>query len=234
MNCLHSTVLLAGPLAALLLATPAAAQTAITPVSAPTSTMAAPMATVWQMDPGASVIMFSGEQMGSAFTGRFARFNAEIVFDENDLAQSYVKVSIDPASATTGDTERDDTMKDTLWFDVTKFPAATFESTALRKTGNGHFDAQGNLTIRDVSQSFTFPFLLDIKTDADSGKKTATMQATFKLNRSTFGLGQGDWQDTSYVADNVDVTITVVAYNQSAAPAPADNTEIPPLAEPTP
>lgn len=210
MNRLCRTTLLA---AVLLLAPP-------TPLYAADTT-----APVWQMDPGASVIMFSGEQMGSAFKGRFAQFNAEIVFDENDLAQSRVKVSIDPASATTDDAERDDTIKGSLWFDTAKFPAATFESTAIRKTGNGHFDAQGNLTIRDVSQSFTFPFQLDIKTDADSGKKTATMQAAFKLNRSTFGLGQGEWQDTSYVADNVDVTIIVVAYNHAAAPAAADNTE---------
>ncbi len=207
--------------AALLLALPAPLYAADT--AQPASTAAT--ATVWQMDPGASVIMFSGEQMGSAFKGRFAQFNAEIVFDENDLAQSRVKVSINPASATTDDAERDDTMKGSLWFDTAKFPAATFESTAIRKTGNGHFDTQGNLTIRDVSQSFTFPFQLDIKTDTDSGKKTATMQAAFKLNRSTFGLGQGEWQDTSYVADNVDVTIIVVAYSQSASPRETGNTE---------
>lgn len=169
------------------------------------------LANAWEVDKSQSSIVFKGNQMGKAFEGRFQDFDARIHFAPDMLGASYVSVTVRTASAESGDQERDGTLQGSDWFNVKNFPVATYESSAFRQTDDTHFVSEGNLTIRDVTVPVTLPFTLTITEDADSGKKTATMQAAVTLDRSVLQLGRGDWADPKSVANNVDVAITVVA-----------------------
>lgn len=169
------------------------------------------LAPAWEMDKSQSSLVFKGSQMGKAFEGQFAAFDAEIHFAPDMLEASSVSVTIQTASIDSGEQERDDTVKGGPWFDVKNFPVATYESSSFHKTDDTHFVSEGTLTIRDVSVPVTLPFTLTIATDDDSGKKTATMQGAVTLDRSVLKLGRGDWTDPKSVANNVDVAITVVA-----------------------
>lgn len=169
------------------------------------------LAPAWDMDKSQSSITFKGNQMGKAFDGRFADFDAIIHFAPDDLNNAYVHVAVKTAHVDSGDKERDDTMKSKPWFDVKNFPDAIYESSMFHKTDDTHFVSEGNLTIRDVTIPVILPFTLTITDTDDSGKKTAVMQAAVSLDRSLLQLGRGDWADPKSVANNVDVAITVVA-----------------------
>lgn len=170
-----------------------------------------PAAPAWHMDKAQSRIVFKGSQMGKAFEGQFTDFDAEIRFAPDMLTASHVKVTIRTASAQSGDAERDQPLQPRQWFDVKNFPEATYESSVFRQTDDTHFVSEGNLTIRDVTVPVILPFTLTVTADADSGKKTAVMQAAVTLDRSTLQLGRDGWADPKSVANNVDVAVTVVA-----------------------
>src|SRR5471032_2921596 len=83
----------------------------------------------WQLDPAKSQLGFTGTQTGAAFTGKFTHYTAAIAFDPANLASSHITITVDLASAVTGDTQRDSALPGPDWFNVAQFPQATFETT---------------------------------------------------------------------------------------------------------
>lgn len=176
-----------------------------------TSTMAdAANAVVWKMDTGKSTLSFKGKQMGSAFSGQFKNFVAEIVFDPEHLPQSHVKVTVDTSSADTGDKERDTNIASAEWFDVKNHPVATFEAQKFSQTDDKTFVAEGDLNILGISVPLALPFTLDIEKSAD-GTQTAHVLATVVLDRSKWQLGKSDWKDPSIIANDVTIDIDLTA-----------------------
>jgi len=175
----------------------------------------------WIVDYKKSSITFTGKQMGEEFKGSFVRFTAagnRITFDPGNPAGGGAKMNIDIASVSTQSAERDDTIKGEDWFDVAQFPWARFETTAFRKTGDGTYEALANLTIRDVTLPVTLPFTLKIAKEDSDKNIIATMDASITLDRSKFHLGTGSWVDTSVIANEVPVSVHVVAYQEKAEP----------------
>ncbi len=166
---------------------------------------AAARAAQWTIDPARSKLGFSCAQTGTTFQGTFTRYTAEINFDPDNLAGSSVHVEVDPASATTGDPQRDATLPATDWFSVARFPKAVFDATSIRSTGTNAFEADGKLTIRDVTLPFNLPFTLQI----DGASAHATGHA--QLIRTDFGVGQGPWTNGDFVALEVGIDIDIVA-----------------------
>lgn len=164
----------------------------------------------WRVDPEKSTIAFTGKQMGSAFSGTLPAFTAEIFFDPADISQARVLVAIDTTKASTGDAERDATLKGGDWLDIKNFPAARFESKTFVKIPDGTYKAEGTLTIRDLSVPLALPFSLDIVKD-DSGKETAQMRSVLTVDRAQLQLGRGEWTDPSIIANEVTLTITLAA-----------------------
>lgn len=159
----------------------------------------------WQVDPAQSAIRFETTESGTAFTGQFKGFTADITFDPADLANAKADVTIDTKDATTGSDERDEALNEAAWFAVKQFPAARFTATAFRHIEGNRYEADGTLTIRDVTKPVTLPFTLDIEGD------TARMTGELTLTRTDFGVGQGKWATSDDVGKAVKVTVTVTA-----------------------
>ena len=159
----------------------------------------------WTVDLAKSKLGFSGTQTDQPFTGAFARYNAAIAFDPDHLESSAIKVTVDLASAATGDTQRDTALPGDDWFDVDHFPQATFVSRTIHKRPDGSYEAIGDLTLRGVTQPLTLPFTLDIKGDTAHAKGHAV------LVRTAFGVGQGQWATGDYVALEVGIDVDIVA-----------------------
>lgn len=159
----------------------------------------------WSVDPSKSKLAFSGTQTGTPFDGSFSRYTATIDFDPDHLETSRIAVTVDLASAVTGDAQRDAALPEPDWFDTGKFPQARFESLAIRKTGDGAYEASGTLTIRGVSQPVTLPFTLQID------GTNAHAKGHVDLLRNNFGIGQGAWSTDQWVAFEVGVDIDIVA-----------------------
>ena len=163
------------------------------------------VAAVWTVDPAKSRIGFSGKQTDQPFSGSFKRWTATIEFDPAKPEAAHVFVTIDTGSATTGDTQRDETLPGSDWFDATKFPKATFEATGFKPKGGDAYETAGKLVIRDVSKDVVLPFMLTVAAD------TAHAVGTAKLVRTAFGVGQGPWATDRYVALDVGVDVDLTA-----------------------
>ncbi len=165
-------------------------------------------AATWTVDPAKSKITFSGTQTGEPFSGTFKTFKATIDFDPAKPEAAHALVTIDMASAKTGDQQRDEALPGADWFDVTTFPQATFEATGFKPKGGDAYEADGTLTIRRISKPVVLPFTLSI-----SGN-TAHAVGKAQVIRTAFGVGQGAWTTADYVAFEVNVDVDLSATSQ--------------------
>ena len=159
----------------------------------------------WTVDPTHSKLGFSGTQTGEAFAGTFKTWTAAIDFDPAKPEAGHLVATIDTGSATTGDTQRDEALPGSDWFEVGKFPKATFEATGFTPKGGDSYEAAGKLTIRGLSKDVTLPFTLTVAGD------TAHAVGKAKLIRTAFGIGQGAWATDEYVAFEVGVDVDITA-----------------------
>ncbi len=166
---------------------------------------------VWTVEDGSS-LGFSAKQQDVPVPGSFEVFDAEILFDPDDLESSRLKIDIDVTSITTGHAGRDATLNSPSFFDSAQWPRAIFESTELVRTGDGQYEALGMLTIRDVTREVTLPFTLEIEDDPDDPtRQLARARGELVISRLDYGVGQGDWASTVTVADEVVIAIDITA-----------------------
>jgi polyisoprenoid-binding protein YceI len=159
----------------------------------------------WTVDKAASRLTFKSSFSGDAFEGAFRRWDAQIAFDPKQLAASKAVVTIETGSAFTGNVERDEALPTGDWFNVGKFPRATFVTRSFKDLGGGRYQAIGDLTIRGVSKPMTLPFTLAITGD------TAKMTSSVSINRNLFGVGQGQFASAETVPLNVTLNISLTA-----------------------
>lgn len=162
-------------------------------------------AATWTVDPAKSKIAFSGIQTEQPFSGQFKTFTASIDFDPAKPQAAHALVTIDTASASTGDAQKDEALPGEDWFNVKAFPKATFEATGFTPKGGDAYEANGTLTIRDIGKPVVLPFTLAITGDAAHAVGKA------QLVRTVFGVGQGAWSTPEYVAFEVNVNIDLSA-----------------------
>ena len=187
--------------------TPPAPSSVAAPPPLPTSSKPAPVSR-WSLDKG-STLGFATTWSGQPINGQFRAWTADIRFSPDDLEHSSVSVSIDPASATTGDAQRDSTLPTEDWLNVPKFPKAEFKATGFRRSGAA-YAADGTLTLKGVTKPVRLVFTLKISGDR------ATAQGKATLDRTAFGVGQGDMGGTDQIPAGVDVTFSLAAHRTPA------------------
>jgi polyisoprenoid-binding protein YceI len=171
--------------------------------------LAAPaLAASWSVDTAHSKLGFSGTQTGETFSGTFKAWTAAIDYDPAKPEAAHIVVTVDMASATTGDQQRDEALPGEDWFDIAKFPKATFEATGFKPKGGDAFDAPGKLAIRGISKDITLPFNLTV------AGNTAHAVGKVNLLRNAFDVGQGNWASDQYVAFEVNVDVDLTATRQ--------------------
>lgn len=151
-----------------------------------------------------SSIEFSATQMGVPMQGKFQKFTGDIQFNPQDTGKSKIALKIDMASATLGDAATDKNLRDDDWFGVRKFAQATFDAQTIKALSKNQYQIDGELKIKDKTKKITVPVQLE-----QSGAHT-TARGTFQLGRLDFDIGQGDWADTSMIANEVKVNFKLV------------------------
>jgi polyisoprenoid-binding protein YceI len=159
----------------------------------------------WIIDKATSSIRFSSRFNGVGFSGAFRAWTADIRFDPANLPASSVSVSVDVASAATGDADRDQALPTAAFFDAAHFPRAAFVAHSFRSLGGGRYVANGTFTLRGVSKPLALPFTLAV-----AGPK-AHMTASLALDRLAFGVGQDEWRKTDVIPAAVGLTLQVDA-----------------------
>jgi polyisoprenoid-binding protein YceI len=153
-------------------------------------------------DPATSRLEFTGVQAGAEFKGTFHKFDATVDFAPDALTASRFDVHIDLDSVDTKDKDRDKTLRGPDIFDVAHFPAAHYVTRGFTKTATG-YTATGSLTLHGVTKDVPLDFQFVQKGAA------AKLEGTALLKRLEFGVGQGDWKSTEWVADKVKVAFSL-------------------------
>jgi polyisoprenoid-binding protein YceI len=149
--------------------------------------------------PAQSEIAFTSRQMGVPVDGKFRKFDAQLAFDPKQPDAAKIAMTVDLASVSLGAAEVEAEVAKPDWFATQKFPQATFQSTGVKPLGGNKFNVTGKLAIKGASRDVTVPVTL-----AQSGGST-TASGAFVIKRLDFRIGDGDWKDTSMVANDVQV-----------------------------
>jgi polyisoprenoid-binding protein YceI len=161
--------------------------------------IAAPACAQQKIVAAQSEIAFTSKQMGVPVDGKFKKFDAQVAFDPKKPDAAKIAFSIDIGSATLGSAETEAELVKPDWFNTKLFPQATFQSSSVKATGPGKFDVAGKLAIKGASHDVVVPVTL-----AQAGANT-TASGAFVIKRLDFKIGDGDWKDTSMVANDVQV-----------------------------
>ena len=152
-----------------------------------------------QVLPAQSEIGFTSKQMGVPVDGKFRKWDAQMSFDPKKPEAGKVAFTIDTGSASFGSPETDAEVPKAAWFNVAKFPQATFQSSAIKAAGPNRYEVAGKLTIKGSVRDVVVPVAL-----AQAGNVT-TATGAFTIKRLDFKIGEGEWADTSMVANDVQV-----------------------------
>lgn len=150
-------------------------------------------------------IEFTGSQVAGSHSGSFQKFSGEIYYTGNPET-SRVSVDIDTASLNADDPKLTEHLKTPDFFDVAKYPKATFISTAIKPGGDkgASHTVTGNLTMHGVTKSVSFPATIAATADA------INVDATFSINRKDFGINYAG-PTNNLIRDDVVLTLKIHA-----------------------
>ena len=183
--------------------------------------LAAPMAmaqtSAWATDPAHSEVDFTIRHGGvSNIHGRIGGVKGTLVYNEADITKATVTVTIDTTTVDTGEAARDTHLKTDAFFDVVKFPTATFTSSSVVKNGS-RLTVNGNLTLHGV----TLPVVLDVEgpskpvEGAMDKKPHSGFTAITTLSRTAYGIGNSlPAAVAAMVGDEVKLTIELEIIKQ--------------------
>ncbi|HAR44830.1 MAG: hypothetical protein A2X56_15040 [Nitrospirae bacterium GWC2_57_13] len=169
----------------------------------------------WTIDSDHSVAAFSIRYLMLAkIRGQCNKMKGMIRFDPADISGSSVEVTFDVAGVTTGIKKRDEHLMSGDFFDVKKYPAVTFKSTAAEKTGVNSCKVTGNLTIHGVTRPVAFE--ADFVGPAKSpmgGELSMGFMARTVINREDFGMTWNEPMEGGglMLAKDVEITLDVEA-----------------------
>ncbi len=101
-------------------------------------------------------INFKIKHLGySWLTGRFNQLEGSFSYDDKNISNSSIKVSIAPASIDTNHAEREKHLKSEKYLNTGKFSKVTFISTKIIDKGNNRLSLEGDLTLHGVKKNVT-------------------------------------------------------------------------------
>jgi cytochrome b561 len=144
-----------------------------------------------------STLIYAFTQAGADNQGKFKSFSVSF-----DPAAGRLEVVIDMRSFDTGDSQRNETLAGKDFFDIAQYPQSRFIASRVEKTAAG-YEASGSLTLRGVTRNVTIPFTW--RTATVQGRSVGYLAGRMTLKRLDFGVGQGQWQSTEWVGNDVTV-----------------------------
>ncbi len=135
-------------------------------------------------------IAFTAHHLGLlTSTGRFARFDAEVLLDPGDPSRAAVDVTVDTGSIELAWPGAEDLLRSAAYFDSARFPTARFKGSTVGPGGFARFAIKGELSLRGVTRPFDMQgALLARRFDPALDVDVADFTAAGALSRSEFGM----------------------------------------------
>ena len=145
---------------------------------------------LYKIDPDHTSITFKINHLGfSHFTGRFDRIEGYMNFNNNSPELSTVDVTVYPNSVDMNNKELEEDLKTDKWFDVIKYPHATFHATRIDRTGPTTGKVQGDFTLLGIKRRLTLDAtFIGTGVSPVTGKQVLGFSAITSFSRSDYGM----------------------------------------------
>jgi polyisoprenoid-binding protein YceI len=156
------------------------------------------------ISPENSKVEFVAAKVTRSHNGSFKQFAGAIDLVANNLQDSRVTIEIEAGSVTTDEDDLTRHLKTPDFFDVAKYPKATFTSTKIEpgNAGGATHNVTGNFELHGIKKSIAFPATIQVAPDSVS------VNAEFAISRTDFGLiypGKAD----DLIRDGVVIKLTL-------------------------
>ena len=158
-----------------------------------------------QIDLSKSTVSATFKQMNVPVDANFTKFSAMIDFDANKLDAAKASIDIHIPSFDLGDPDYNHEVQKKEWFNGSQFPKASFVSSKIKSLTAGKFEVSGKLTIKGRTADVNFPLTLKKEGSAQ------IFEGSLPIRRLAFSIGEGEWKDTSIVADEVIIKFRIFA-----------------------
>lgn len=149
---------------------------------------------------GDSEVSFVAEVTGEPAVGVFTDTQVTAIIDQSNPAASSIMATVQTASVSSDNSQLESTLPDTEWFNVSEYPQAVFESTAIESIDDGTLQVTGRLGIKDKIAEISFP--MTIKTEAEK----LVARGEFTISRQDFNMGMISQENEDFVAHDVTVS----------------------------
>jgi polyisoprenoid-binding protein YceI len=169
----------------------------------------------WAIDPVHSTIGFSVRHlMVSKVRGKFDTFSGAITIAEDGTPSVNADIAVD--SINTGNEQRDAHIKSADFFEVEKYPVASFRSTGVRSAGD-HYVLDGEFTLKGVTEAISLDLEFNGVNPGMGHGEVAGFEASVVLNRKDFGINLDMPLETggTVVGDKVTITLDIEALRQA-------------------
>jgi polyisoprenoid-binding protein YceI len=169
----------------------------------------------WAIDPVHSSINFSVRHlMVSKVRGNFANFSGAIVVAEDGTPSVTAEIAVD--SINTNNEQRDAHIKSADFFEVEKYPTASFRSTNVRSNGDNYV-VDREFTLKGVTKPVSLDLEYNGVNPGMGHGEVAGFEASVVLNRKDFGIDIDMPLETggAVVGDKITITLDIEALKQA-------------------
>jgi polyisoprenoid-binding protein YceI len=174
--------------------------------------------TTWVVDKMHSEVQFKVKHLViSTVTGSFTSFSGQTITEEDHFEGAQVEFSIDVNSVFTGQTDRDEHLKASDFFEAATYPQITFVSTSFTKTKGDVYKLVGNLTMKGVTKEVEFEVEYGGTEKDQYGNTKVGFEVTGTVNRKEFGMAFNSLTETGGLAlgENIKVIANVQLAKQA-------------------
>jgi polyisoprenoid-binding protein YceI len=179
-----------------------------------------PAAGTYKIDPDHSFAYFGARHhVVGLVRGRFDKVTGTINATQDPAACS-VDVTIDVSSISTQNTERDEDLRSSEYFDVKKFPTMTYHGRGIRRVSGNSWTMDGSLTLHGVTKEvpLTFNFNGPFSDIKPGNPARVAFHGSAAVKRAEFGMGARDNLDELGMLKTPDVEIEIDVEADASAP----------------
>ncbi|MDQ1700728.1 MAG: hypothetical protein QOG34_2591 [Frankiaceae bacterium] len=157
--------------------------------STDTGTQTQSLTGAYDIDPTHSRLGFAAKHaMVTTVRGQFTDYTGDVYLDEENPANSRIRMEIKAASVDSGNADRDKHLLTGDFFDIEAHPTLVFQSTKVEKSDDDLYTLIGDLTINGVTNPVAVEWELTGTTNDPWGNFRIGFEGKATVNRRDWGL----------------------------------------------
>lgn len=171
----------------------------------------------FKVDPVHSSVGFKVRHLVSKVNGNFTEFSGTIVGDPKNAKDATVAFTIKTSSIDTGNPDRDKHLNSPDFFDTTKYPEISFQSSKITHKGGDRYEVKGAFAMHGVTKEIVLPVTFGGVAKDPWGNERAGFSVQLTLNRKDYGIVWNKLLDNggTLLGDEVDISIELEAVKQA-------------------